>query len=515
VCAAVLIGALAACSSSDDTAAAPTTTKPTDSSDRAAVTQLTDLSWLRVSQDGGRPHIVDSEGREVLLRGANFNQIGDYYQANADLTPTKAPTAADWDGMAANGFSVVRLLVHWSALEPTKGAFDKEYVAKIHKAVADAGARGIYTVIDFHQDAWGKYIASPKGAVCKDGTEPAIGWDGAPKWATITGGANTCRPKGSREGAPAVQAAFTNFYRNTDGIRDHFTATVAKVAKEFATDPRVAGYDLLNEPNLVLSAAESEQRYTELVADAVAKVRAAEKTVPRSLPHLIFIEPIVLFPLPGSMPTKTVSDDPNLVFAPHNYAESIGPKILTVEQTMSISADAAKERGWPLWIGEYGVFSRDAEQLAVLRRFAAAEDTTLASGSTEWQWRQRCGDPHTVSTPDGKPTGEVVQLNFENCPEETDGGPNKALLKIVGRAYPRAAPGHLTKLTSDPTTGKLVIEGTRGSQQNELVVWVPGTVKPSPTVTGLAQVTTARAEGGFYVTAVATARSYTLRLPAR
>ena len=43
-----------------------------------------------------------------------------------------------------------------------------------------AARHGIYSVIDMHQDAWGKYVASPPGTVCPNGTKPDIGWDGAP-----------------------------------------------------------------------------------------------------------------------------------------------------------------------------------------------------------------------------------------------------------------------------------------------------------------------------------------------
>jgi endoglycosylceramidase len=475
------------------------------------------LGPLAVSRDG-RPRIVDDQGRDVLLRGANFNALGDYHQDDPELSPTRPPTADDWDQMAANGFSVVRLLVSWSALEPERGELDRDYIDRIRAAVDDAADRGIYTVIDFHQDAYGRYVATPAGTACPPGTEAAIGWDGAPEWATLTDGESTCRPVGYREGAPAVQAAFRNFYENTDGIRDAFVATVARVAGEFADEPAVAGYDLLNEPNLVLPADESSARYTELAAGLVSSIRAAEDDA-GGFPHLLFLEPIVLFPLPGTMPDPGFTDDRDIVFAPHNYAESIGPAILTVEQTADIGAGAAGDRGWPLWVGEYGIFETGDDKLDVLRRFAATQDAGL-SGGAAWQWRQLCGEPHTVGTPGNVADGRVVQLNFVGCPGDRDGGPNVAFLRIVGRAYPRAAPGELTELVSDPDTGALAVGGTIASAPEaasgaELVVWVPGTDAPEARVEGLTDPVVTPVDGGAYLTATPTGTTYRLEVTPR
>jgi endoglycosylceramidase len=476
-----------------------------------ALSPVADLTPLAVARDG-RPRIVDEHGRDVLLRGANLNALGDYHQDDPDLPPTRPPTDADWDDMAANGFSVVRLVVSWSALEPERGRVDEDYLDRIRAAVEEAAARGIYTVVDFHQDAFGRFVATPDGTTCPAGTEPAIGWDGAPEWATLTDGETTCRPPGYREGAPAVQAAFRNFYANADGIRDAFVATVARVAGELAHEPAVAGYDLLNEPNLVLPADESSARYTELVRDLVTSVRAAEADA-GGFPHLLFLEPVVLFPLPGTMPAEGFTDDPDIVFAPHNYAESIGPRILTVEQTMDIGAATAAERGWPLWVGEYGVFETTPEKLDVLSRFAAAQDGALAGGAA-WQWRQHCGEPHTVGTPGNVADGRVVQLNFVDCPGDGDGGPNDDFLRIVGRSYPRAAPDELTEVRSDPATGELRVVGRAGPDDRDadLVVWVRGTSDPEIEASGLSEPTVTPVDGGAYVTARPTADEYRLHI---
>lgn len=499
---------VAGCTSDDDggrtAPGADATDAPTPSEGgaRPVAEVLPALGRLRVARGPAGPAVVDAEDREVLLRGANLNSLGDYHQDAPALVPTRPPTDEDWDQMAANGFSVVRLLVSWSALEPQRGQYDLAYIQRIQEAVAAAAERRIYTVIDMHQDAWSRFVASPPGVTCPPGTEPAIGWDGAPLWATLFDDADTCRPVGYREGSPAVQASFRSFYENRDGIRDAFAATWKVLASTFAGDPAVAGFDLLNEPNVVADAATSERQYTDLVNAVVGQVRAGEAEG-GGFPHIIFLEPMVLYPLPGTLPTAGSPPDDQVVFAPHSYAEVIGPEILTVEQTFEVAAATAEERDWPLWIGEHGVFATDEDALDVLRRFALAQDDHLAGGA-QWQWRQWCGDPHAIGLPGRIPDGLQVQLNDVSCPDDVDAGPNLELLRVAGRAYPRLAPGRLSELTSDPTTGVMRVEGRIVDDLaggGDLVVWVPGERRPSTTGEGIAEPELAQVPGGWIVSA--------------
>lgn len=91
--------------------------------------------------------------RTVLLRGVDVNQLADYAVGDPGL-PTVVPlTRGDFAEMASLGFTVVRLNVSWSALEPRPGAFDAGYAARIRDAVRAAAAHGMYTVVDMHQDA--------------------------------------------------------------------------------------------------------------------------------------------------------------------------------------------------------------------------------------------------------------------------------------------------------------------------------------------------------------------------
>lgn len=441
---------------------------------------------------GEEPAIVDTRGRQVILRGVNLNSLGDYYQADRRYPPVVAVKARDWDEMARHGFDVVRLLVSWSKLESRPGRINIRYLRQIHRAVDAARARGIYTVIDMHQDAWGKFIASPRGVVCPPGREPAIGWDGAPKWATLTDGADTCTA-GSREDSEAVLTAWDSFYANRNGIMDRLVAVWGKIAHEFRADPAVAGYDLLNEPNHGHHGDQVTAALGAYYRKAIDAIRAAEAG-PAAFHHIVFFETTVF----GVPVVPTFTADENIVFAAHNYGESIGN--IPIESLFAYYASLAKDFGTALWIGEYGWFSDPPANAAKLARYAATEDSLITAGDTWWQWRQACGDPHSIGRPGGVPDPILIHFQRNRCPGDRNAGvvPQWA---CVWRPYPRAAPGRLTSLRSG-CTGDLQLSG-RTDRPGTLDVWFPGTDSRRPRVEGerISRVRVARVPGGFRITA--------------
>lgn len=508
--------AVGACTGADngqvrETLPIPTEAEPTAKGPVPPADALAPLDRLRVARDGERPAIVDGSGRQVLLRGTNLNSLGDYAQPDLAISPTRPPTDEDWDQMAAHGFSVVRLVVSWSALEPLRGQIDLAYVQRIQDAVAAAAERRMYTVIDMHQDAWSRFVNSPPDVECRAGTVPAVGGDGAPLWATLTDGADTCRPEGDADAAPAVQAAFTAFYEDREGIRDAFTTTWGVLAGVFAGDPAVAGYDLFNEPQLVGDPAITRVLYADLVARTIARVREAELAA-GGFPHLVFVEPLEPFPLPGSPPPVEVPVDDQIVFSPHAGA-GVTPADLTVEQVFDLSAGVAAGGDQPLWIGEHVVAPGDAAADAAAG-FARAQDAHLAGGA-HWQWRQWCGDPHSIGVPGRAPIEDQVQLNVVSCPEDVDAGPNVDLLAVAGRAYPRAAPGLLTTLTSDVGTGAMEVEGRILDDlavDGDLVLWIPGDERPELIGEGVGEPTLTQVPGGWYASVAAIDSPYRLEI---
>ncbi|MBD3943278.1 cellulase family glycosylhydrolase [Microbacterium sp. NEAU-LLC] len=444
--------------------------------------------------DGER--ITDGEGHDVLLRGVNVNQLVDFYQPRAEVPATRPLTEDDFAGMAEYGFDVVRLGISWSALEPTRGELDAGYLERIDQAVEWAKGHGIRTVIDLHQDGWSN-AATPEGTVCRPGTDPMWGYDGAPEWATITDGAPRCAFTG-RDISPAGDRAFQHFWFDTDGIQTALVRTWGELAARYADEPAVAGFDLMNEPGFGETAPVTTSlllgRYYDRAIRAIREAGA---------PQIVFIEPSILWSGLGfdSGPSLAFTDDANIVFSPHLYAESITmdhslglPTIVGTARQLDLAARVADEYGVPLWSGEYGYWGDEASIAEHIGRYADAEDAHLL-GSAYWVWKQSCGDPQNG-------IGDVgLGLVPEDCATGEDGARNEPLLAALSRAYPQASPGRLTGLRAEGAA--LAMTGTVDGATCGLDVWIPGEEEPDPQTEGLTKVVVREVDGGWRVTACA------------
>lgn len=429
---------------------------------------------------GAAAGIYDAQGRQVLLRGVNLNTLGDYYQGNPNYAPVLPVDDGDFAQMARYGLNVVRLIVNWSSIEPERDHIDRAYFQRIREVIELAKAHDVYVILDMHQDAWGKYIATPPGVMC-GGREVAIGWDGAPEWATITDGASTCRVPGSRELAPAVVRAFSNFYADKEGIQEQFADAWGALAQEFANEPAVAGYDILNEPHFGNNALNSGAQLGPLYERVIDRIRSAERAA-GGFSHIVFFEPAIIFPATFSTPPVASIADDNVVLAPHNYAESIND-VTTIEGWFTLAAEAAAAFESTFWIGEYGWFSDPPANKARLLRYAREEDRLLL-GSAWWQWQQACGDPHSIGIPGHEPSPEQIHFRRSQCPGDVDLGPIPEWTIVLSRPYPRAAPGKLLSLTSDGDTRTMGLHGTTSASASPLDLWVPDNGKGLPTITG-------------------------------
>ena len=154
----------------------------------------------------------------------------------------------------------------------SQSRYDNAYVQQLVTVIEEAAKYDMYVLLDMHQDAWGKYIATPTDSTC---AYPAKGWDGAPEWATLTDGASTCMVNGSRESAPAVYHAFQNFWDNTNGIQDNCINAWKHLVAATCSYENVLGYDLLNEPSLGYKDPEAEQlnKLTNFYGNLVTAIR--------------------------------------------------------------------------------------------------------------------------------------------------------------------------------------------------------------------------------------------------
>ena len=178
-------------------------------------------------------HFIDPEGREIIFSGINFiskNPEEKY------MPPQTQETFAEFRNW---GFNCIRLGIIWDGLEPEPGKYNEEYLLEIDKRIQWAADNGIYVYLDMHQDLYGAKFS-----------------DGAPDWATLD------EDKPHYSGAvwsdsylisPAVQTAFDNFWKNTPasdgiGLQDHYANLWKHIAKRYADNTTVIGYDIMNEP---------------------------------------------------------------------------------------------------------------------------------------------------------------------------------------------------------------------------------------------------------------------------
>lgn len=506
------------------------------------------LSFLHVGGVAGPAalrQVVDVRGRGVLLRGVNVNGLRDVYQAS--LAPPYPTTPAAYrDGrcpaphragselavcrsdagqIAGLGYDSVRLTVSWSLLEPRPGRIDHAYIDRIAQVVGWLRARGVYTIIDMHQDAWSKYLYTPASQRCVAPSEPVTGpheADGAPAWASAHV-SPVCALDGVRELDPAVQEDFQRFWSDAPGpdgvgLQEHYAAVVVALARRFGGDPAVAGYDLFNEPSPGLLAPQVMDR-TELFP-FYAKVIASVRREVRGFRQLFFVEPDITRDITDRDtpvgPWSRYSPYRNVVYEPHVYTHVFTPDAELGQPSLAAlfplgggydhAAAGARALGLPLWVGEFGNFVKDDGTL--LRGHYENQDA-LAIGSSLWVWKDY-------------PASSAEGFSVQHPPYRRDGRGTffASHVKFSSRAYPIYTAGSLQALRYQPDRHDFAMRGRSGpvrvgDRARATVIFLPGSVRRCLTATG-ARLRQPRRTGARYAYAYPRGgayRIYTTRCP--
>ena len=197
----------------------------------SAVSAGEGISGFMATRDG---RFVDPAGRHVILHGINIvKKTTPYFSWHR---PEDYARMREW------GFNCIRLTISWTAIEPECGKYDENYLRHLDERIAWAKANSLYVLLDMHQDLWGEDIP---------------GGNGAPAWATLDDG-KPDGPKGAVWSdayftSARIHAAFDNFWANKPGpdgvgIQERFALAWQHVAKRYAGEPAIVGYDILNEP---------------------------------------------------------------------------------------------------------------------------------------------------------------------------------------------------------------------------------------------------------------------------
>lgn len=369
--------------------------------------------------------LTNSDGQVVLLHG--FNEV---YKLAPYEPSASGFSEDDATFLAANGFNVVRLGVIWAGVEPQPGVYDTAYVKSIQQTVQMLAAHGIYTIIDMHQDL---YSAS-------------LGGEGAPEWATKTGGLpnqNVGFP-GSYYLNPAETAAWDNFWNNSSatngiGLQDNYAKAWETVAAAVAGNNSVIGYDIMNEPfpgtswlpTLLGSPFYADQQLTPMYNQVAAAIRAVDPNT------ALFVEPAnpAVSEIPailGAPVQLGTINDANVVLAFHDYCAGSATSGICgwlANQQAGTANAYGKANNMPVFMDEFGASNLPSDLTAEMG--AAAK--YLMSWS-EWAY-SGVGD----ITTSGSTNGESVV--FDPSLPPTGSNVNTTSLQTLAAPYPQAVSG--------------------------------------------------------------------------
>ncbi|MCO5249282.1 MAG: cellulase family glycosylhydrolase [Chitinophagales bacterium] len=363
--------------------------------------------------------INDEYGRQLILHGLNTS-------SGAKGAPDRMPWIAESDverEATQLGFNFVRYLIFWDFVEPEKGKFNTDYLNEVQKRVEWYTDRGMYVMLDMHQDLYSL----------------EFGGDGAPKWAIETDGADNTVMDGPwwlQNISPAVINAWTNFweYDKYKYLQDHYIEMWKFVMNHFKNNSHVIGYDLMNEPwggdliKTFISGDFESKQLTAFYNRMIPELRKVDNN------KYLFFESApapVTFGVATRLKKLNVSTD-KLVFAPHVYPlgthegkpYSPADKKMVQDWLKERSKEVVRFGGIPLLCGEFGLSPTVKDFDVYLKEITGIFDDNL------WHWAYWSNDDGGWS------------------PLRSDGTETEIAQYLV-RAYPKATAGSIKNFNYD------------------------------------------------------------------
>ncbi len=344
----------------------------------------------------------DADGRALVLRGVNF--AGSHKQA--PYTDPFGP--ADFAQLRAWGFTSLRFITTWDAIEPTRGGYDDAYLDTIATRMDWARDAGLVAILDMHQDVFGV----------------GFGFDGAPRWTCDESHytAFVARdPWPLNYTDPNVIACFDKLWSD-DALQADFAAMWRHVAERLGDKEAIVGFDPINEPHWGSHGVATFERDTlqPFYARVIAEVRAVA-------PHwVVFAEPGSSRNL-GFATSLQPFAEVDVVYAPHLYdntAETSGAfdpahraDILANASDLRREADTL---GTAMWIGEYGGQGSDpgiGDYMGAIYDGAAA----AFAGTTYWAYGR--GGGYDLFDPSGNEVTPLLDAIVRPSPSRIAGEP--------------------------------------------------------------------------------------------
>lgn len=384
--------------------------------------------------------MVDTRERVRLLRGVNVS-------GRSKLPPFRPfDDPAALDGLEKYGFNVIRLLLIWEGIAPERGGIDEAYLDAMVQLAQDAGQRGLWVLVDIHQDLFAR----------------PLGGDGAPAWVT---GETRLPPAGKswfwRYFDPRVWRFEDAFWRDENGWQSSFIEALGAVMKRFASVDAVIGYDVWNEPManpLAVASGKLEREWLPRFYGACSRLRDEHDPT-----RLLFVEPPALSGLGAPIKLPRLDHD-KIVYAPHAYdtaAVGLGrywPRASTFPATMRAHERAAERMDAPMFVGEFGVLNDTRNGVEMLEH--------------ECRWFDR----HHVSWSAWHYNPTDVDWNDEGASLVEPGGGERPFTHVLGRPFPAALAGRPRRWQPDASLGWSLQFTANSDAISEFVVptrWAP------------------------------------------
>jgi endoglycosylceramidase len=384
---------------------------------------------LQIMVEGER--LVDDQGRQIILRGiccGTRSKLPPFYpfEPEPDFDTALERYA---NAVQSLGFNVVRLLVIYEAAEPERGSYDEEYLTHYDKMVRAFADRGIYVIVDSHQDLFSRRFCG----------------DGFPDWALPEEYRKMpqhadCRYWSLKYFTRPVAKSFDRLYSNEKGIRDSYSAFFGMMAGRYRDAPAVIGFEPMNEPFPGLQGFIDYSGFYKELFELYDAVEEAIHSVEGR--YLIFTDICPLENTTGAwnahLPRPKIV---NLVLAPHYYdpgtfgiSLSKGGDKWMMKIGLSNHVEIGSAWNAPVLVTEYGISPIIKRAHEYINELYAVLDELCLSG-TFWE--------ASMST---------TLWNMENTSVFEPDGSIRGSAYALDRPYPRKVAGIIESFSFDPET---------------------------------------------------------------
>ena len=119
-----------------------------------------DCQLSRIRVDPNTQHFVDEYGRVRIFHGVNVvYKLPPFLPNLTHFDPQNSLTDDDLTNLHQWGFNVVRFYTAWMGVNPkSENEVNQDYLAQLSKAVEMMENKGIYALLDCHQDVFSRYF---------------------------------------------------------------------------------------------------------------------------------------------------------------------------------------------------------------------------------------------------------------------------------------------------------------------------------------------------------------------